>query len=159
MKFKLSSITFVALLVALTGATQARAAAANGSVSEQTLAADPAVTVLLCVESGGIRVRGWERKEVRARNASGGEIELRPADGDAGATTPATRVEVLMSESPEIQPRPGECGRSGDVELDVPRGSTVQLKGRSGDIDVAGVAYLSAETQSGNMDLRDITQR
>lgn len=157
MKFKLSFIAFIALLVALTGATPTRAGAAERSGSEQTLAADPAVTVLLCVESGGITVRGWERKEIHARNASGGRIELRRADASSD-NAPATRVEVLMSESPEIQPRPGECGRSGDIELDVPRGSSVQLKGRSGDIDVNSVAYIRADTFSGNITLRDITR-
>jgi DUF4097 and DUF4098 domain-containing protein YvlB len=63
-----------------------------------------------------------------------------------------------MSESPAVQPRPGECGRSGDIELDVPRGSSVQLKGRSGDIDVTGVAYIRADTFSGSIELRDITR-
>ena len=101
-------------------------------------------------------VRGWDRKEVHARNTSGGQIELRRADATNDAA-PATRLEVLMSESPEERPRPGECGQSGDITLDVPRGSTVQLRGRSGDINVTGIATLGAETQSGNIDLRSIS--
>src|SRR4051812_24054544 len=114
MKFKFSFIILVALFVAFTGATQTRAGTADDEgVTEQTLAADPAVTVTLCLESGGITVRGWERKEVHARNASGGQIELRRADAPTGSA-PATRVEVLMPESPDDRPRPGECAHSGD---------------------------------------------
>ncbi len=157
MRFRHSFITLGALLAAFICAPQAFAGsgAARASLTEQTVAADPAVTILLCVESGGITVRGWERKEVHARNRSGGQIELRRADA-TNESAPATRVEVLLSESPELRPRPGECGRSGDIELDVPRGSTVQLKGRSGDIDVTGVASLRADTFSGSIDVRDI---
>ncbi|MFL6211500.1 MAG: DUF4097 family beta strand repeat-containing protein [Pyrinomonadaceae bacterium] len=155
MKFKFSFITLVALLLAFAGATQTRAAAEG--VTEQTLAADQAATVILCLESGGITVRGWERKEVHARNASGGQIELRRADASTGSA-PATRIEVLMPESPEDRPRPGECAHSGDVILDVPRGSSVQLKGGSGDIDVSGVAYIRADTLGGSIELRDIAR-
>ena len=157
MKFTRTFITLVALIAALAGTIPAAAGRADEPNSEQRIAAAEAVTVLLCLESGSIVVRGWERKEVRARNAGGGQIELRRADATV-ADTPVTRVEVLMSESPEIRPRPGECGRSGDVELDVPRGSAVQLKGRNGDMDVTGVASLRADTQSGSIELRDITQ-
>ncbi|HEX8178252.1 MAG TPA: DUF4097 family beta strand repeat-containing protein [Pyrinomonadaceae bacterium] len=157
MRFKLSFIICAALLAVCASAPRAAVATATGPVGEQTIAADSAVTVMLCVESGGIIVRGWERKEVRARNASGGQIVLRRADAQSGAA-PATRIEVLMSESPQIQPRPGECGRSGDIELDVPRGSSVQLKGGSGDIDVTSVANIRADTLSGSIDLRDISR-
>ncbi len=157
MRLRHSFIALAALLASFACVPQALAGgAARESLTEQTVAADPAVTIMLCVESGGITVRGWERKEVHARNRSGGQIELRRADA-ANESAPATRVEVLLSESPEIHPRPGECGRSGDIELDVPRGSTVQLKGRSGDIDVTGVASVRADTLSGSIELRDIT--
>jgi hypothetical protein len=148
MRLKLLAILSFALFVA------APCVAAEGEPgSEQTLAADRAVTVMVCVQAGNVVVRGWERNEVRARNASDGQIELRRADtGNA----PATRIEVLASDTPDARPHPGECGRSADLELDVPRGSNVQLKGRNGDVDVTGVATVRAETMSGTIALRDI---
>jgi DUF4097 and DUF4098 domain-containing protein YvlB len=154
MKF-ISSFIILCALLAVGTTTLARADGARETVSEKTVAADPAVTVMLCLESGNIVVRGWERKEVHARNSSGGQIDLRRSDA-TNDTAPATRLEVLMSESPEVRPRPGECGQSGDIILDVPQGSTVQLQGRSGDIHVTGIAALGAETQSGNIDLHSI---
>ena len=156
MKFKFSFIIAIALLLAFTGVRQTHAAE-DDTPAEQTIAADQSVAVSICLESGDITVRGWERKEVRARTSSGGQLELRRTDG-ASASVPATRVEVLISEDAEIKPRPGQCNYSGDLELDVPRGSIVQLKGRSGDLVVSGVAQLRAETLSGSIELRDITR-
>ncbi len=158
MELKRSFVTGLALLIVCACALQVFAVgnAPRPSVSEQTVAADPAVTILLCLESGSIIVRGWERKEVRARNSSGGQIELRRADA-ANESAPATRIEVLMPDAPDVRPRPGQCGRSSDVELDVPRGSSVQLRGHSGDIDVTGVASVRADTLSGSIELRNIS--
>lgn len=157
MILKRSFITSVVLLAALICAPQALAAGAGQEGrTEQTVAADAAVTVMLCLESGGITVRAWERKEVHARNSSGGQIELRRPDA-ANEAAPATRVEVLLPDAPGVRPRPGQCGHSGDVVLDVPRGSSVQLRGQSGDIKVTGVASVRADTLSGSIDLRDIS--
>ncbi len=156
MKLKRFFIISIVLLACIVGLGTTRAAAQEVEpVSEQTVAADPAVTVLLCLESGGITVRGWDKKEVRARNASDGQIELRRPDATPG--TPASRIEVASFPSPDQRPRPGECNGSADIVLDVPRGSTVQLKGRSGDMDVTGIANLRADTQSGSIELRDIS--
>jgi DUF4097 and DUF4098 domain-containing protein YvlB len=156
MKFKFSFIITIALLLTCTSVRRTRAADED-TPAEQTIAAGESVAVSVCLESGDITVRGWERKEVRARTTSGGQLELRRADG-ANENAPATRVEVLISEDAEIKPRPGQCNPTGDLELDVPRGSIVQLKGRSGDLDVSGVAQLRAETLSGSIELRDITR-
>ncbi len=157
MKLRHSFITLGAVLALCACAPpQALAGGGGAALTEQTVAADQAVTVVLCLESGGITVRGWERKEVHARNSSGGQIELRRADA-ANESVPATRVEVLMPDAPGLRPRPGQCGRSSDVVLDVPRGSSVQLRGHSGDIDVAGVASVRADTLSGSIELRNIS--
>ncbi|HEX8068624.1 MAG TPA: DUF4097 family beta strand repeat-containing protein [Pyrinomonadaceae bacterium] len=149
MKLKLLAILIFALCVAPCGAR----AAEGEPVSEQALAADRAVTVMVCTQANVV-VRGWDRAEVRARNTSDGRIELRRTDA---GNAPATRIEVLSSDDPDTPVRPGECGHA-DLELDVPRGSTVQLKGRNGDLDVTGVAVVRAETQSGSVDLRDIAR-
>src|SRR2546423_4601488 len=134
MKFTRTLSILCALGAALASTTALVAAGdARETASDKTVTADPSVTVMLCLESGNIVVRGWERKEVHARNTSGGQIELRRTDA-TNDVAPATRLEVLMSESPEERPRPGECGQSGDIQLDVPQGSTVQLRGRRGDI-------------------------
>jgi len=125
--------------------------------AEQTLAAEETVTLLACVESGDVVVRAWDRKEVRARSNDASRIELRRADATSDPN-PATRVEVLVAKDEAEPARPGLCSNSGNLELDVPRGSTVQIKGNTGDIHVAGVADARLKTLSGDIELQRISK-
>ena len=137
------------------GPRQGRAAEATGRVvaAEQTLAAEATVTILTCVETGDVVVRGWDRKEVRARSNDASRIELRRADATADPN-PATRIEVLVAKDQAAPARPGLCSNSGNLELDVPRGSTVQIKGNTGDISIADVANVRARTLSGDIEVQ-----
>jgi hypothetical protein len=129
----------------------------NVVTAEQTLAAEVTVTLLACIESGDVVVRAWDRKEVRARSNDASRIELRRADATV-APNPATRIEVLVAKDQDAPARPGLCSNSGNLELDVPRGSTVQLKGNTGDVSIAGVANVRAKTLSGDIELQRITK-
>jgi len=120
--------------------------------AEGRLSAEETVTLLACVESGDVVVRAWDRKEVRARSNDASRIELRRADATA-EPNPATRIEVLIAKEGNEPARPGLCSNSGNLELDVPRGSTVQIKGNTGDINVAGVADVRVKTLSGDIEL------
>ncbi|HYP01524.1 MAG TPA: DUF4097 family beta strand repeat-containing protein [Pyrinomonadaceae bacterium] len=139
-------------------ADEGRAPGASPAVTaEQTIAAEATVTLLTCVETGHVVVRGWDRKEVRARSNDASRIELRRADATT-APNPATRVEVLVARDEAEPARPGLCSNSGNLELDVPRGATVQIKGNTGDLNIAGVASVRAKTLSGDIELQGITK-
>ncbi|HEY9405321.1 MAG TPA: DUF4097 family beta strand repeat-containing protein [Pyrinomonadaceae bacterium] len=125
--------------------------------AEQTLPAEPTVTLLTCVETGHVLVRGWDRKEVRARSNDASRIELRRADATADPN-PATRIEVLIARDQAEPARPGLCSNSGNLELDVPRGSTVQIKGNTGDISATGVANVRLRTLSGDIEVQRVTK-
>ncbi|HEX8129346.1 MAG TPA: DUF4097 family beta strand repeat-containing protein [Pyrinomonadaceae bacterium] len=125
--------------------------------AEQTLPAEATVTLLTCVESGDVVVRGWDRKEVRARSNDASRIELRRADATADPN-PATRIEVLIARDQAEPARPGLCSNSGNLELDVPHGSTVQIKGNTGDISAAGVANVRLKTLSGDIEVQRVTK-
>lgn len=125
--------------------------------AEETLAAEETVTILACIESGDVVVRAWDRKEVRARSNDASRIELRRADATADPN-PATRIEVLVAKDQAEPARPGLCSNSGNLELDVPRGSTVQIKGNTGDINVAGVAHARMKTLSGDIEVQRISK-
>ncbi|MCA1567446.1 MAG: DUF4097 domain-containing protein [Acidobacteria bacterium] len=125
--------------------------------AEQTLPAEATVTLLACVETGDVVVRGWDRSEVRARSNDASRIELRRADATTDPN-PATRIEVLVAKDQAEPARPGLCSNSGNLELDVPRGSTVQIKGNTGDISVAGVANVRLKTLSGDIEVQRVTK-
>lgn len=124
---------------------------------QSSIAADPAVVITMCLESGNITVTGGDRREVRA-TAQDGKVTLRRTD-NAKAQTPATRLEVMVSDSEKESPASfGECRGMSDLELEVPRGATVYVKTRDGDIDISDVAEVRAETSSGGVTVQHVTR-
>ncbi|HEY6189894.1 MAG TPA: DUF4097 family beta strand repeat-containing protein [Pyrinomonadaceae bacterium] len=162
MKVKHSLIAFALTSSLLWGASQTSAAGrvsakAQPGVIQQTVSVEPNVIVSLCIASGSINVRGWDRNEVQARSADAETIELRRAS--ANGTGPATRIEVLIADPAEgPHGRGGNCTAFSDVELSVPRGAIVQLQTRDGDITVADVAEARVEAQSGNINLDHVSR-
>jgi len=117
---------------------------------ERTLAANPRVVVSVCVASGNLTVRDWDRNEVRARATDGAQIEL--TRNDQTKSKAATELTV----TPSGAHRTGsysDCIPSADIELDMPHGASIKLKTTSGDIRVTGVARVDASTQSGSIDV------
>src|SRR2546425_9440558 len=124
---------------------------------EQSTAVVENVVVALCVTSGDITVRSWERKEVRARAKNAAHIELRRADIQSSAL--ASSITVLLSGSGTNFRNGGQdCQVFGDVELDVPRGATVRLRTGDGSVRVSGVVNVFVETQSGDIEIADATK-
>jgi DUF4097 and DUF4098 domain-containing protein YvlB len=127
--------------------------------SSQAMARIPAaqsVSVSLCVASGNIFVRGWNKGEVVASIESGGQVTLHRTD-EAREGSPATSVEVLVSDDEEgPKGRVGDCSANGDITLNVPRGARISLRTLEGDIDAEGVGEARLESASGNVNARDI---
>lgn len=152
------------LMVALTGSAFGLAAHAlarsdrhtkkiPGPVVERVVAADPNVSVSVCLVSGDIKVHGWDRNEVRARSNDVEAIEFRRSTG-VRESDPAREITVLLPDA--ARHRSGPCSADADIELDVPRGATVRLQTRDGNIQVVDVSVLTANAQSGDLDLAGI---
>ncbi|HEX8472545.1 MAG TPA: DUF4097 family beta strand repeat-containing protein [Pyrinomonadaceae bacterium] len=124
----------------------------------KSTAAESDVIVNLCVESGDVVVHGWDKREIRARADDAARLEIRPSEATGGAAKPAKRVEVLISNSDEGEMITGGCVGSSNVVLDVPRGATVVLKVRSGDVEVGDVAEARIESLSGDIGVSGISR-
>lgn len=125
---------------------------------ERTVAAESNVIVTVCIASGDVVVRGWDRGEVRASTTDAEQLELRR--GVPAANGLASRVEVLVANGPETGRHfESDCNAASDITLDVPRGATVQVKTRDGEVEVADVADARLETLSGYVALRRIGRR
>jgi len=163
MKFRTAFIIPV-LILAWTVATFAlghddrREDKARAQQVERTASADSNVAVSVCLTSGTISVRGWDRTEVRARSRDVADLELRRRDATP-ESSPAKKIEVLISDRAEGPAgRLSSCRAFSDIELDVPRGATVQLQTRDGNINVADVAKAYVNTQSGDIRLERASQ-
>lgn len=131
----------------------------ESSKAERTVATDASVTVTLCVMSGQITVRGWDKNEVRASSADAERIELRRVDLTGDETKPPKKIDVFIDDhAGETRPR-GDCQASADVELNVPRGATVQVQTRDGDIQIVGVEAAYAGSQNGDICIERVAQK
>lgn len=120
---------------------------------ERRAVAEPSVVVTICVASGNVTVRGWDRGEVRARSDNAGSLRLLTPN-----VQPAPRVEVLVSEERDQELNQGDCGSTTGLEVTVPRGATVSLRVREGHAEVSGVTEARVEALSGDVDVRDVSK-
>jgi Putative adhesin len=160
MLMKVSLKTFLfALAVALAPQVAAQGQGGAGRPAAEDFAlerrseAEPKAVVSLCITSGDVIVRGWDRGEVRARIQDSGALRLLTPN-----VRPAPRVEVLISEDKEVEPGSGACGSNERVELMVPRGATVEVESRSGHVEVADVGTARVKVLSGDVNVRRVSQ-
>lgn len=124
---------------------------------ERTISADPSVTVSICVMSGSISVHGWDKNEVLARSSDAAQLELRQKDG-AAQPGKATRVEVFVVDNSGEERIKKNCQAYSDLELFVPRGASVHVQTRDGDIDIADIAVAVAGTQNGDISIERVSR-
>src|ERR1044072_3562915 len=160
MKFSLLTILFaLALAFAPRAAAQTRQSPAKDEPAAGELAlerraeAEPRAVVSLCVNSGDVIVRGWDRAEVRARAEGEGTLRLLTPN-----VRPARVVEVLVSEEKDVELDSGDCGSNQTIEVTVPRGATVESETRSGHVEVADVAEARVKVLSGDVDVRRVSR-
>ena len=150
------NVTKFLLLVSALSVALSVSARAAGEPVQQTVAATEDVSVALCVESGDVSVRGWERREVRASATGAARVELRRGEAGEGQSA-ASNVQVLTAGEGETVAQ-GCIHTGGGVSVDVPRGSFVQVKSYGGKIAVANVAGVRVETLSGDVTLQNVSK-
>jgi hypothetical protein len=97
-----------------------------------------------------VTIQGWDKNEVLARSNAAARIDLKRRDA-AGATAPASRLDVVVIERDDERKLGQSCGGYSDIELNVPRGAKVQVQTRDGNITVVEVASVYAGTQNGDI--------
>jgi hypothetical protein len=119
---------------------------------------DPAAIVTLCVASGTLKVRGWDKNEIHVRSLDAAQIEFRRIDKVKDTTRPAGRVDVMVLDKATTANPRLDCQALASVEMDVPAGATVQVQTRDGDILIAGVAAAYAGSQNGDIEIERVTK-
>jgi hypothetical protein len=161
LKKKLFVVWAVAgLIVSLAGSTLAHdeKSVQPGEKIERSLTVDAQATITLCVASGTLNVRGWDKNEVRVRSIDAAQIEFRRIDKPKDPAKPAARVDVMvLDKTAGSRPRL-DCQALASIEMEVPSGSTVQVQTRDGDIMIAGVAGAYAGSQNGDITIERATR-
>ena len=164
---KLFVVSAVAgLIFSLAGSTPANTPKSDpvpGQKIERSVAVSPQLTVTLCVSSGRLTVRGWDKNELRVRSTDAAQIELRRLDKAKDVSVPASRIDVMVLDTTatsRISARVPtvDCQALADVEMDAPVGATVQVQTRDGDISITGVSAAYAGSQNGNIEIARATK-
>src|SRR6185503_1576630 len=129
-----------------------------GEKIDRSMTVDPAAIVTLCVASGTLKVRGWEKDEIHVRSLDAAQIEFKRIDKARDPAKPAGRVDVMVFDrSAAANPRL-DCQAVASVEMDVPAGATVQVQTRDGDITITGVAGAYAGSQNGDIFIERVSK-
>jgi hypothetical protein len=142
------------LILSLAGSTPAhdeKKDSQPGQKVERSIAANPQATVTLCVASGSLIVKGWDKQEIRVRSVDADQLEFRRIDKTKDPNIPASRVDVMVLDKTSRANPKLDCQAIADVEMEVPAGATVQVQTRDGDINIAGVAAAYAGSQNGDI--------
>ena len=126
--------------------------------NEETTAAQSNVTVSLCMLSGNVVVRGWDKNVVTARSEEGAQVQFQRPDGNTDNAAPASKIDVVVMDTDEGSGSKRGCRSSSDIELNVPHGATVLIQSRDGNIDIAEVATAYAGTQNGEVSIERVTR-
>jgi len=124
---------------------------------ERAVTVDSAVAVSLCVASGNISVQGWDRNEVRVRSADAVQIELAHAPQTPSGSG-IKKLEVAIFTKDEAEKPGAKCQAFSDIELNVPRGATVLVQTRDGDISITEIASAYAGTQAGDIEVQQVSR-
>lgn len=141
---------FVLMLLVSAGAENVA-----GRQAERSMPAAPNVVVSICIGSGDVYITGWDRREVQALIGGDSSVDLKREDGSSEGE--ANRLKVEVSERSELSPLKG-CDSTGSLQLNVPRGSTIQFKSREANVQMSGVAEARIETASGGVSVQNASR-
>lgn len=119
---------------------------------------DPAAIVTLCVASGTLKVRGWDKNEIHVRSLDAAQIDFKRVDRVKDPSVPARRVDVMVWDKTGVVNPRLDCQAVASVEMDMPLGATVQVQTRDGDITITGVSGALAGSQNGDIMIDHVTK-
>ncbi|MGI9036132.1 MAG: DUF4097 family beta strand repeat-containing protein [Pyrinomonadaceae bacterium] len=126
--------------------------------SEKSIAADAKVNISLCVAEGNVKINGWQRDEIRAYASGGNEVGFSVRDKNKETGKP--NLLTVLGYDPQKKTEAGfdECFSGERIELDVPRGASLNITGREGDVSISSVNKAAVKNNEGNVFLNDIAQ-
>ena len=124
---------------------------------ESAIATDPSVSVSLCVTRGKLNVNSWDRNELRVYVNGGNNFEFTVKEKNPKSGKPAW-VAINAAIPPAAQAlMPGYCLSAESIDIDAPRGTTLNVKGRTVTLVVDTVRRVNMSTVGGGTQLRNIS--
>lgn len=139
---------------------------------ERAITVDPKVSVTLCVVTGSVKINGSAGDELRVFVRGGSNINFNIREKDPETDKP--KWIALAAAAPDLPKGPkgpkgpknlptqpqvvSDCIWGNEIEIDVPSGAAVTLKGRRITADIDSLRKASVNTAGGNISLSNITE-
>ena len=130
----------------------------NTQSAEKSIAVDAKVNVQLCVSYGKLKVNGWERNEIRAFVDGGSQVGFRVQQKNGQNGMPIWVIVLGFDSKNNNENRANECLSGEEIELDVPRGATVNVKGSESETTIDSVRKVTVLIDGGDIFLNNIAQ-
>lgn len=126
--------------------------------AEKFIAADAKVNISMCVSEGSVKINGWQHDEIRAFVAGGSDVGFSVRDKNAQTGKP--NLITVLGFDPQKKTEAGldECLSGDAIELDVPRGASLNITGRENDISISSVGKVTVKNDDGDITLNGIAQ-
>ena len=128
------------------------------SAAEKSIAVDAKVNVSLRVCEGKLKINGWERNEIRAFVQGGSQVGFRVQQKDRQNQSPVWVVVLGFDPAKDKETDADECLSGDEIELDVPRGATLNVKSSESDTTIDSVRKATVEINGGDIFLNNIAQ-
>ena len=122
--------------------------------AEKSITVDASVNISLCVSEGKIKINGWERNEIRAFVNRGSQVGFTVLQKK---NSKPVWIKVLGFEpTTNKEANADECLAGDEIEIDVPRNATVNVKGQASETMIDSVGKVSVENIGGDVFLNSI---
>ncbi len=125
---------------------------------EKRIQTDPRVNLSLCVTEGDVKISGWERNEVRVFVKNGSGVGFKVLQQSRQTQSPVW-INVLGFAPDKTKPGVhNECLSGDSIEIDVPTGATIGIKGRETKTRIESVRRVDIKNAGGDISVRNISE-
>lgn len=125
---------------------------------EKSISVDAKIYISMCVAEGKVKINGWERNEIRAFIKEGSPVNFEIRKKNEQTKNPLWVEIVNFEASNNKNVSSGECLSGEEIELDVPRSATVEIKGSARRTNISSISKSLIRYVSGDIFLNNITQ-
>lgn len=129
----------------------------SGTFAEKSIAVDAKINISLCVSEGNLKVTGWDRNEIRAFVGNGSKVGFTVKQKNR-QNNPVWVIVTGIDPTDAKEKNSEECLSGEEIELDVPRGAIVNVKGSTSETRIEGVRKVDVKNIGGDIFLNNIEQ-
>lgn len=130
---------------------------AEPETSEKSLKVSPKVSLSMCVLEGNVKINGWDRNEVRVFVKDGSNLGFKVLQSNP-QNEPVWIMALGFDPAKKTVRSSNECLFGESIEIDAPRGSSINIKGQETRTSIDSVRKAVVKNIGGDIVLRNISE-